>query len=808
MFHKLKKWNLIKQKTQRWFLERTKVITASDVSSILEINPYTSKYDVLQKKINNSVEIHETEATKWGEYHEPLAKNFYENMPLIEGKRKVHDVGLIHHSKYNWLAASPDGVVECLEEKKWWLLEIKCPIRRIFDNKGEKIPSYIWTQTQIQMEVCNLPFCHLLQCKFEKNNEESVLIKRRLTTIKRDQDWFNNIALIQLREFYELMEKSKQYKTFVNPYPNQNKWVSLTSFNGYLLKDPIIDFLNIHKNEPVISNLRDFKKTNIRKKKLNLFKTIFNKLFKFSSKNNLKFIYISDIEERNNEALSVSKYNITKNALENNIDIIVRPVLLDSNTKTYGIPDFIIKENILKLFLDNSSVNGLEKLTSGNYVVCNLTLKTNFPNKSFLSKWDKIQITQYNAYSSFVNNILNGNCKIALLGSTTAYITESDNNLLNTINGGIEWINEIRNNGKKWLENFDNIPDNKNIMPNMCNKYDTKWRKVKKHLAEKWGELTLLWYCGINQRNLAHQKGIYSWKISSSKDILNALYTVNSLSKRKYILESMININKNEYAIYNSRKLKEPYCDTHNALEVYIDFEVLSGGNVNNNYSDRLKTPQNIIYLIGMQWVDNYEVKFKSFTSSSLTEKGEKDMLKEWWDTVKKLKENHEKIILYHWSPAEERFLAKSLSRHQSLNYINSNLNSGKYEFRDLMEMFIDAEVVIKNVWGYSVKDVAKGLYNFGLISEVWNDNEKGGDNITSGEGTLTTATKCYREIKNNGMCIKNNPNFRPLIEYNQMDCNVLQYLLEFLRNYVYEKDTCKKRKRKNSFKKKKKIKI
>ena len=73
-----------------------KVITASDVSSILEINPYTSKYDVLQKKINKSTKVIETEATKWGEYHEPLAKKYYENMSLLEGKRKVHDVGLIH----------------------------------------------------------------------------------------------------------------------------------------------------------------------------------------------------------------------------------------------------------------------------------------------------------------------------------------------------------------------------------------------------------------------------------------------------------------------------------------------------------------------------------------------------------------------------------------------------------------------------------------------------------------------------------------------------------------------------------------
>ena len=105
------------------------------------------------------------------------------------------------------------------------------------------------------------------------------------------------------------------------------------------------------------------------------------------------------------------------------------------------------------------------------------------------------------------------------------------------------------------------------------------------------------------------------------------------------------------------------------------------------------------------------------------------------------------------------------------------------------MEMFVEAEVVIRNVWGYSVKDIAKGLHKHGLISEVWDDTEKGGDMINTGEGTLETATNCYKEILNTGMTIYNNPNFTPIREYNQMDCNVLQHLLSFLRNYVYSKD-------------------
>ena len=471
--------------------------------------------------------------------------------------------------------------------------------------------------------------------------------------------------------------------------------------------------------------------------------------------------------------------------------------------------------------IDNSSdnLNGLNYLDSGDkdgYTTFCVTIKNNFPKKGILSKWDNISKTKYTGFASIINSILGNNSTfISLLGANTCILFDPktvDVENCELINKGVQWVKTIREKGEGWIQTIlsNEIPTNSYIMPNMCNKFDGKWRNVKKDLAEKWGELTLLWYCGIDQRNRAHQKGVFSWKNENmtSCEIVKSLYADKDeeieFSSRKRIINSMISLNRTKNKIYTSKnfgELTEPYCDTENVLEVFIDFEVLSGKNINKNYSKRLRTPQDVIYLIGMSWVCNKtnnktnKLKFNSSISASLTLSAEKNMLKEWWSFVKKLKKEYgvEKVILYHWSPAEERFLNKAFKRH-SLDYIKSNLNSGNYELRDLMEMFVESEVIIRNVWGYSVKDVAKGLHSYGLISEVWDDTEKGGDNINSGEGTIITATNCYKEILNSGMDIYNNPNFEALRKYNKMDCDVMYHLLTFLRNYVYSNDLRQKR--------------
>lgn len=833
MHNRLKNWSRIQQKTLEWYQKRNSIITASDVSSILEINPFTSKYEVLSKKSKtfneiSMVETNENPATEWGEFHEPLARQFYETMPLIDGRRHVHEVGLVHHSKYKWLAASPDGIVESLEKNpkhKWWLLEIKCPFRREFKNKGHKTPSYIWIQTQIQMEVCDLPFCHLLQCKYYKEGDKSTMLNRRITTIWRDKKWFNDIALPKLKEFWDLINKARQYNNFVNPYPNPKEWVSTGSFTGFLLKDPIIDWLNMYENDEVVQNLlrKHPKKIsgykNKIKKKLNIFNSVVEKIKHYGTENKLSVLYITDIDEKWNEALSVYKYEVTKKALEDGTDIIIRPVLLDYKRKIYGIPDIIMKNKVAHNYLKTqNNVNGLKHLSNDGYTAFCITLKHNFPNKGLLSKWDNILKDKYIGYASIINSIINNdNTLISLIGANTCIVMDPktvDTIDCVTLNEGINWIKTLRENGKGWLSCIaDNkVPKNSKIMPNMCNKFDQKWRSIKKELAVKWGELTLLWYCGINQRNRAHEKGVYTWKTCddtlTSEDVVMSLYADNDkeveyeFSNRKRIIKSMIELNRSNkiYSSKNFGEITEPYIDTENALEVYIDFEVLSGKNINKNVSKRLQTPQDIIYLIGMQWKcpETNDMKFNSFISAALTSAAEKGMIKDWWSTVKQLKRKYgvEKIILYHWSPAEERFLNRAFKRH-SLSYIKSNLESGSYDLRDLMEMYVDAEVVIRDVWGYSVKDIAKGLHKHGLVSEVWDDTEKGGDMINSGEGTLVTATNCYREILNNGMNIQNNPNFTPIIDYNHMDCNVLYHLLTFLRTFVYSNDPRQKRRNK-----------
>lgn len=176
------------QRSEEWFKQRQTRVTASEAASCLNkseaicgpyvrafgltgfkfkesdcLNPYESTSDYIIKKVSafyGENTFKDTAFTLWGKKYEEVANRLYGK---ITGK-KVHEFGLISHSRLKWLAASPDGITE-----DGVMLEIKCPKSRKIDTA---VPLYYWVQCQIQLEVCNLERCDFLECEISEVETE------------------------------------------------------------------------------------------------------------------------------------------------------------------------------------------------------------------------------------------------------------------------------------------------------------------------------------------------------------------------------------------------------------------------------------------------------------------------------------------------------------------------------------------------------------------------------------------------------------------------------------------------------------
>jgi YqaJ-like viral recombinase domain len=102
----------------------------------------------------------------WGNKYEPVSVMVYEAM--FPGCVVDSAFGCIVHPHYAFLGASPDGIVVA-GSREGHMVEIKNRVSK--DITG--IPSLAyWTQTQVQMEVCELEYCDLFETSFKEFADE------------------------------------------------------------------------------------------------------------------------------------------------------------------------------------------------------------------------------------------------------------------------------------------------------------------------------------------------------------------------------------------------------------------------------------------------------------------------------------------------------------------------------------------------------------------------------------------------------------------------------------------------------------
>jgi hypothetical protein len=371
------------------------------------------------------------------------------------------------------------------------------------------------------------------------------------------------------------------------------------------------------------------------------------------------------------------------------------------------------------------------------------TLKNVVNNNSVLP-----YIGQLYIYTMALNNILginmNSNYILARKYTTISInklgLVIFDTNISTKVKNACNWIRDLRKNGSKWT--LTPFPSKTELYPNMKN-HDNTYINLKKKYADIYKEITCVWNCSYEARNIAHSKNIVSY----TDPRCNSSIMGYKNTKTSETIDKILDINRQtEYdMIPNKITFDRDNWDT-NDLEIYMDYETVM---INNN---------NYIFMIGIGYNINDIFYYKEFVMKEINDMEELNTFIEFHSYVLNLANslNKEKIRLFHWSCAEPCLYTKFKIKHKLPDTYDT-----KMCFYDLSKVFIN-NVVVKGALSYSLKSIAKALYNMGYIKTIWpTDNT-----CMDGLNALILAINYY---DNNDINI-----MKDITRYNEADCKTL----------------------------------
>jgi putative phage-type endonuclease len=804
--------NSIKAQTDMWFTKRASMISATDFSIILGLGHGTTQKDLIQKKLYN-VRSAGSVHTLHGQKFEPIA------IEILEKKRniKIEEVGFTISENTPFLGATPDGIT--IEDNQIKLIEIKCPLTRQIDGC---VPYGYYTQIQLQLYVCDVEECLFFECNLEEITKEKyerlpsnitkgynidnncywILHESNLVRVKRDRYFFNKY-FTNLKNFH--IEYSQARKMLKQPvrrsqrlkrkYSSENDIEPVTT-QKRKLNNSIHE--NIYKFMLSTGNLNNYTTNNKCEAWLSIYG---NKYYKDEKKVNqftkqllrkttqLKKKYIEEIKERciklkiTYELLpKYAKYNqylkeMTERLMSQNIEVIINPTLADENNRIYCNPNYIIKANVINKLFPNHNFKFTKK-EMNQYIVVNKAcknLKFLQDGKTLSSDLKHKQYIVKNNFSTYVLNLVQKSSimKSILVGTKWNYIHKKkkysgisdskvalfNHNLADDICDVQKyrlWLREIYSNDNKYT-----LFQKNDYLPCYSKSENTDWSDFKKTILIQKQDISLLYGIGRVSQYLFHQRGIYSWTdprlplLLKSKDDCIAL----KISKRDArIMYKMIEFNKTPNAPFicpNQIQNAQNWLHT-DEVEFFVDFETI------NNFLGDI----NMIYLVGMYCkLPNNNYEYYSFFAEKDDLESENKMMKCWLDKMEEIKNKYRLNYtpkVFCWSKAEQSFINAYNRRH------NENI---KVNLVDMLELLKKEIILIKgNIYGFSIKDVVKYMYSYGMINRNYKLD------CSSGDLSIISAIKYYRH--------DDKKEYGDLIKYNQTDCIVMYDIIAYLRNF------------------------
>ena len=564
----------------------------------------------------------------------------------------------------------------------------------------------------------------------------------------------------------------------IQPKINWLNMVSASSIRNFMLDDPCIDY---YKYYNIGQNLTDDIHTEyILKNGIQ-----FEKDEMIEIKKKHVVVKVAEHTDSRNKA----KFNETIQLMKKGVPIIYQGVLHDYENKTYGLPDLLVRSDYINTLMGYEVITDEEarivspKLnTLWHYKVIDIKCST-IPLKVdgiHVSNSDGMPVYkgQLYIYTMALNKVMGLDLKKGFIWGRR-YDTGGDmihnnmnklgvviyeDSLITKVYDACKWLRDMRKEGYKWQ--LLPTPSRTELYPNMKNHKDGKWNQVKKIYSNMYNEITSVWNCSYESRMNAHKKGIYSY--------MDPKCTATAMgfndTKIASTIDMILDINRQNVDIIRPSKIMYDrsnwITENENTLAAYLDYETIM-----------TKDNKSYIFMIGIGYELNKKWMYKNFTMMQLNDISEKNIFDNFNSYVSQIltKMNKQCIKYYHWSCAEpvqyRKFINKIANQIVPINNIS--------KFYDLSKVFICEPIVIKGAFTYSLKSIAKALYNMGLINTVWSTDSA----CSNGLNAMVLALELYNNLDVNQLIVDNSI-MKEIISYNEVDCKTMYEILSLIQQF------------------------
>ncbi|VBB17831.1 hypothetical protein YASMINEVIRUS_294 [Yasminevirus sp. GU-2018] len=470
------------------------------------------------------------------------------------------------------------------------------------------------------------------------------------------------------------------------------------------------------------------------------------------------------------------------------------------------------------------------------YTACLEKLQGYVPTKAYImSKAWRIDktgipdhlIDQYRGYSAFDRPGV-----IDYAGRDIDYLERTKNAVI--------WIQKMMTEGRNWRYHPDapSVPD---MYPNMTKAFNPMYDKIKASLAKRYKDPTLVWYVGADHRKNAHAQGVMG--INDQRCTSSLMGITNA---RGRIINAILDINRQSDDNVRPLCIKNNMADWQNekALDYYVDFETINYNlyirpddmDVDNSYID-----SDVTFMIGVGFLHDPQINSRvlleslgvepsrynfvhkhdvetgwEFVCLYLTEfkvQNELEIFRLFFDFIISRGELHRLVRelpepdesrLFHWTGAEIRFINRAISRILSGKYVPSHMQNStlalagaegamtneevhqyltnlvdlfeqRSKWVDMYKVFESEPIVVKGSYRFKLKHIGNAFHSHGLIDTKWDDGK-----MSDGFRAMLEAITLYRS---NPHITEENPMYKEIIDYNEIDCRVIWEIVTYLRD-------------------------